>query len=143
MINGEDDSLSVAQIRCIEMLIEGYKMEDIVNEVGYSRTQIWRWKKEKNFIAEWEKRKLEISEFLDRSSKKKFEKLQDTAIEVLENLLKTSNNDNVKKETAQYIIERNIGKIPNKTEIKDTTGDTDNDGNVIDSIPDWEQGNKE
>jgi hypothetical protein len=111
--------------------------------VGYSRTQIWRWKKEKNFIAEWEKRKLEISEFLDRSSKKKFEKLQDTAIEVLENLLKTSNNDNVKKETAQYIIERNIGKIPNKTEIKDTTGDTDNDGNVIDSIPDWEQGNKE
>ena len=136
--------LNEAQYRCIEMILEGTKMKDIEEAIGYNRKTIWEWKtKNKLFIAEMDRRKRDVSEFLTRSANKKFEKLQDTAIQVLEDLLKSSNNDNVKKETAQYIIERNIGKIPTKHEVKDTTDEAEDNGNVLDDIPDWEEENEE
>jgi hypothetical protein len=131
--------LTVAQLKCIEMLIEGSKMDDIVKEVGFSRTQIWRWRKQKNFIAEWDRRKRDISEFLYRSANKRFEKLQDTAIDVLEQLLKESKNDNVRMETAKEILNRNIGKIATKLEVSDTTGNEEDSTDIIDGIDEWDK----
>lgn len=138
------EELNEVQLKCIEMLLEGNKICDIEKELGVGRTTIWQWRvKNKLFIAEKHRREREISEFLAQSANKRFKNMQDTAINVLENLLKESKNDNVKKETAQYIIERNIGKIPSKHEVKDTTGEEDDNGPVLDQIPDWEEETEE
>ena len=141
MIRGEEDSLSPAQLKCIQMLIDGYKTDEIEKEVGYKRTQIWRWKKQKAFIAEWEKRKQDISEFLKRSATKRFEKLQDTAIDVLAELLSDSKNDNVRMETAKEILNRNIGKIANKLEVTEKEYTEDSNAELFEGIDKWDEDN--
>jgi len=138
IILSNENDLPIGQIKCIEMLIEGYRIEDIAKEIGSSPTQIWRWKQTKLFMAEWQKRKDNVSDFLVRSANKRFEKLQNSAIDVLAELLKDSKNDNVRMETAKEILNRNIGKIANKIEVTATT-DIEDNGSVIDDIPDYEE----
>jgi len=134
-----NSELTVAQSKCIEMLLEGYKLKDIEDAIGNKRKSIWEWKtKNKCFMAELDRRKQDISEFLTRSANKRFENLQDSAINVMELLLKESQNDNVKFEICKEILNRNIGKISNKLEITATTQIEDN-GSVIDDIPDYEE----
>jgi transposase len=131
--------LTVAQEKCIEMLLEGYQIKDIEKEIGYSRKTIWDWRRgNRLFIAAMDERKREISEFLQNSAKKRFEKLQDNAINVLAELLKDSKNDNVRMETAKEILNRNIGKIPSKITVSETDNIED-DISIIDDIDEWDE----
>jgi transposase len=135
--------LTVAQEKCIEMLLEGYQIKDIEKEIGYSRKTIWDWRRgNKLFIAAMDERKRQISEFLQNSAKKRFEKLQNNAIDVLEELLKDSKNDNVRMETAKEILNRNIGKIPSKITVSETDTPED-DTSILDDIGDWDEEGKE
>jgi uncharacterized protein YbgA (DUF1722 family) len=133
-----------AQYKCIELLLEGHKMKDIEDAIGYKRKTIWEWKtKNKLFMAEMDKRKRDISEFLTRSANKRFEKLQDTAIDVLEQLLKDSKNDNVRMETAKEVLNRNIGKIANKLEVTEKEYSEENNSELFEGIDKWDDDNQE
>lgn len=124
----------------IDLLLQGkHKIEEIAQLVGVHRCTLWDWRtKDKLFIAELDRRQRETSEFLHTKTKKYFEDNMDLALKTLKELLEKSENDNVKKETAQYFIERMVGKIPAKVETKDTTGEPDDNTSIIDDIPDWE-----
>jgi len=133
-----------AQFKCIELLLEGHKMKYIEDEIGYGRKTIWEWKtKNKLFIAEMDRRKRDISEFLTRSANKRFEKLQDTAIDVLAELLSDSKNDNVRMETAKEILNRNIGKIANKLEVTEKEYTEENNAELFEGIDKWDEDTKE
>lgn len=131
--------LTEAQYKCIEMILEGCQIQEIEKAIGYSRKTIWEWRtKNKSYIAEMDRRKREISEFLTRSANKRFEKLQNNAIDVLEELLKDSKNDNVRMETAKEILNRNIGKIPSKITVSETDA-AEEDTSIIDDIDEWDE----
>jgi ribosomal protein L31E len=133
-----------AQYKCIELLLEGHKMKEIEDAIGYNRKTIWEWKtKNKLFIAEMDKRKRDITEFLSRSANRRFEKLQDTAIDVLEQLLKDSKNDNVRMETAKEVLNRNIGKIPNKLEVSEKEYTEENNTELFEGLGKWDEDTKE
>lgn len=132
-------------LKAIEMLIDGsYQINDIATVCGVDRTTIWDWrKKNKEFVAELDRRTQEHKNFLKNSTQKKFENKLDIAIETITKIAENGNNEAVKLDAAKYIIERNIGKIPSKVELSDTTGSEEDNANIIDGIDDWDEENKE
>ncbi|KNY24990.1 phBC6A51 family helix-turn-helix protein [Pseudobacteroides cellulosolvens] len=126
--------------KAIEMLLDGsYKINEIATICGVDRTTIWDWrKKNREFIAELDRRTQEHKSFLKNSSEKKFENKLDVAINTIINIAETGKNEATKLEAARYIYEVLNGKIPSKVTVTDNTEDTDNTGNIIEDIDDWD-----
>lgn len=126
--------LDVRHLRAIELLLNGeLTQEQIATEVGVDRVTLWDWRKRnKEFIAELSKRQQENSEFLKKSTQKKFDKKLDNVIDKLEHLINNSKNDNTVKDACIYWLERVVGKIPSKVEINETTDKEDDGISMID-----------
>jgi putative insertion element HTH domain-containing protein len=46
----------------VDLLAEGRRLGDVANEIGVSRQQLWRWRKDAAFIAELHRVRAELRE---------------------------------------------------------------------------------
>jgi transposase-like protein len=127
--------------QAINLLLQGeLNITDIAKAIGCTRQTIYDWKdKNEEFMVELDARRQERKNFGMRM----FENSFDVAVTEYVKLSKETDNAETKRKTLEYIIERGIGKIPNKTEL--TTNDDNRDNvNLLDNdFEEWKRQAKE
>lgn len=93
--NALPKKLTTKQIKCIELMVEGWKQGDIAHEIGIASETISRWKNQDLFIQEYK-----------NAIDTKFKYLAGFAQKTIEDLAKDSKNDNVRLSAAKDILDR-------------------------------------
>lgn len=123
--------------QAINLLLAGeMNITDIAKAIGCTRQTIYDWKdKNEEFMVELDGRRQERKNFGLRM----FENSFDVAVAEYVKLAKDTDNAETKRKVLEYIIERGIGKIPNKTELTDTTDKGDNTNLLSSDFDEWKK----
>jgi AcrR family transcriptional regulator len=106
--------MDVQKQECIKMLIEGTLTRSAIsNKLNISRTTIYNWLKDEEFVAELARREQDIKNF----GNKQITARLDTAIEELWELRNTTTNEKVKEGIYTYFIDRALGKATSRLDI--------------------------
>lgn len=122
----------------INMLTDGsFSKAAISRKLDVSRTSLYNWLSDDDFVAALDRQEQYIKEFGKKSVTAKL----DTAINKLWDLAETTDNQRVKAEVYKYFVDQAIGKAGNKLEV---TSDTTNQRKIIDAdelekeLDEWE-----
>ncbi|MFT8316644.1 MAG: phBC6A51 family helix-turn-helix protein [Sporolactobacillus sp.] len=111
----------------INMLTDGsFSKAEIARKLNVSRTALYNWLSDAEFVAALDRQEQYIKEFGKKSVTAKL----DTAINKLWDLVDTTDNQMVKAKVLQYFVDQAIGKASNKLEV---SGDTTNQRKIIDA----------
>jgi hypothetical protein len=102
---------------------------EIAKAVPCSRQSILDWRANTEFKEEMDRRRQERKDFGSRIFESQFV----WCVTEYMKLGKTTDNAETKRKILEYGIERNLGKIPTKTEVTDTRESTGTDGSLMDN----------
>ncbi|NRT91505.1 helix-turn-helix domain-containing protein [Clostridium beijerinckii] len=119
--------LNEKHYKCIELLIKGLKYTEIAKKVPCSRTAIYDWLDDEDFIFALGKSRQEIK---NQSNNRILAKLE-TYIDKIEELAFNSSSDSVKLNALQLLYEAINGKATSKVE-QTVTERKDKDNDIID-----------
>lgn len=121
----------------MELLLAGeLNYSEIAKAVPCSRQSILDWRVNPEFKEEMDRRRQERKDFGSRIFEAQFA----WSVSEYMKLGKTTDNAETKRKILEYNIERNIGKIPTKTEVSDLRADIGTDGSLMDNeFNKWKQ----
>lgn len=98
----------------VNMLVQGtMKRTDIANKLGISRTTLYDWMNNSDFIAALDKAQQQIKDLGERNIAAKL----NTAIDEYWELRNTTTNEAVKNDIYRYFIDRSLGKPSSKIDL--------------------------
>ncbi|WP_139692531.1 phBC6A51 family helix-turn-helix protein [Sporolactobacillus terrae] len=98
----------------INMLVQGtMKRTDIASKLEISRTTLYDWMNNADFIAALDKAQRQIKDFGERNIAAKL----NTAIDEYWELRNTTTNEAVKNDIYRYFIDRSLGKPTSKLDV--------------------------
>lgn len=118
--------------QCITYLLKGEKITDIAKLIDCSRTAIYDWLRNPDFMAEVHKREQEMK----TAGNKKILSDVETYIDKLKLLATKSNSQKVQLAATEYLLDRIYGRPTTKQEIlEDRNKDKDDiDDDVINKV---------
>lgn len=105
--------LTDKQNKAINMLFEGMDKTRIAEELGISRTTLYKWFKDDDFIAERHRREQEFCKNALSDLKGNAKKLLDE----VEKLAYTADSEAIRLQALQSLLDRIFGKASTKSEI--------------------------
>lgn len=115
----------------IELIVSGeHNKTDIAKIVGISRTTLYEWLKDKEFMAEANRRTQEIKAQAER----KFNGKLDIAIDEYWKLAMSKNDFRTKEKALSYWINRSLGNTTTKHQMIETEEDNSNINEEIEAL---------
>lgn len=123
--------LDEQKMQCITYLLQGQQITDIAKLINCSRTSIYNWLEDPDFMAEVGRREHEMA---SAGNKKILADVQ-TYVDKLKLLALKGKSEKVQLEATEYLLDRIYGRPTTKAEISDERKDKGSvDDDVIDSI---------
>lgn len=114
------------QIKAIELLALGeLKGEEVAKECNISSRQLYRWKNDDEFRAEWQKRSQQIQTALAQEGKARMIAKGQIALDNVLSLANKADSEKVKLDANIFILEHIFGKAT--TKVADVTNKEDKD----------------
>lgn len=126
--------------RAISLLIQGEQITNIAKSMGLSRTTIYNWMMDDEFRNELGKREQEIKTQGNRMILNKL----NSCIDELLSIALSGDSEKVRSDTAQYLVDRVLGKPTSK--IEQSAEQNENNVSkdlVLDAIEDKDEESKE
>lgn len=125
--------LDEQKMQCITYLLQGQQITDIAKLINCSRTSIYNWLEDGDFIAEMDRRERELS----NAGNKKILADVNTYVDKLKLLALKGHSEKVQLNATEYLLDRIYGRPTTKAEISDERKDKDKiDDDVINKVLD-------
>jgi len=125
--------------QAITFLLTGAGPTDVSKKVGVSRTTIYEWLKNDEFKSEFDVRHQEI---VNKGNAYVLGNVQ-SHLEVLHDLAISTTDKRTAAQCAMYLVDRALGKVPNKIENVAEDKDTLDDGQLERELKEFDRIQKE
>ena len=123
--------LTEQQNNAINLLLEGKTKSAVAKEIGVSRTTLYKWLEDKEFIAEQHRRGQKMCEEALNDVKLDVKKL----LNELEKIALTSENENIRLSAINSLLDRVLGRPTSRQEVSiDKATESDIELDDIDTL---------
>lgn len=106
------------KLEAIELLVDGVETKkDIAEQIGVSRTTLYDWLKDPEFLLELGKSEQAAKHF----TQQKINRKKDRLVEIIHEIAESSANDMARLNAAKDLLDRGHGKATSKVQFEEMT----------------------